>query len=439
MSINIGGDILSSSGYTPNSEIVNPNVITDGLVVWYDAGNHGSYMDSDTKYYDCEKGFGCDYYSSPPSGCEECTRMMLDMSGHGNDSRFRGSAAVVPSEVGRSLFFNGTSGTYSATKEYFYDGENEITIMAWVNVKSYAGQGNIVANNFNNGYGFRVGTSGQLWFYVSGNSIQSSNGAVNTDEWVNLCVDGDASGLAAYINNVSVASNSTAYNPTGSGYLLLGTYNTSSEMFNGGMAIVLIYNRKLTEEERTQNYNATIQRFVTDEVLVPPTPSPSKTPSPSPTPSITPTITPSITPTRTPTPTPTRTPTPTPSPSDAGDSITLSWGATTSYGSGEYRLVTHAGHTSPQIITINFNYNIGYTTYPMSLYYSKNSTSSWTTIVTIPKSGSGSFSVTLVDYNDDIRIRWSTGGFYAGSSFSLNGGSVTSGSGTVSGTASWNF
>jgi len=124
----------------------------------------------------------------------------------------------------------------------------------------------------------------------------------------------------------------------------------------------------------------------------------------------------------------------------AGDSITLSWGTTTPYGAGEHRVATHSGHTSPQIITINFTYSISYTSDTMTLYTSLNSTSTWTTVATIPKSGSGSFSRTLVDFDDIVRVRWSTNAtFFIGASISFNGGTVTSGSGTVSGTAAWNF
>jgi hypothetical protein len=76
----------------------------------------------------------------------------------------------------------------------------------------------------------------------------------------------------------------------------------------------------------------------------------------------------------------------------------------------------------------------------MILYTSLNSTSTWSTVATIPKSGSGSFSRTLVDYNDIVRVRWATNAtFFIGASISFNGGTVTSGSGTVSGTSSWPY
>ena len=124
----------------------------------------------------------------------------------------------------------------------------------------------------------------------------------------------------------------------------------------------------------------------------------------------------------------------------AGDTILLSWGSTIPYLSGEWRIVNHAGHTSPQIITVNFTYSVGYCSDTIYFYTSTNSTSLWSLVATIPKSGSGSFTRTSQAYNDIIRVRWSTiATFGAGITINLNGGTVTSGSGTVSGTAGWNI
>ena len=123
----------------------------------------------------------------------------------------------------------------------------------------------------------------------------------------------------------------------------------------------------------------------------------------------------------------------------AGDNIVLAWGTITPYLGQYYRQTTRTGHTSPQIITINFNWNVSYTSDTMYIYTAKN-TLSWTTVATIPKSGSGSFTRTLVDYNDVVYVRFDTiATFFANAYCTFNGGTVTSGSGSVSGTAGWNF
>ena len=53
MGIILGGNTLSGTTFNTIGEIANtPNVITDGLVLWIDAGNNYSYINS-PNYYDC--------------------------------------------------------------------------------------------------------------------------------------------------------------------------------------------------------------------------------------------------------------------------------------------------------------------------------------------------------------------------------------------------
>ena len=122
--------------------------------------------------------------------------------------------------------------------------------------------------------------------------------------------------------------------------------------------------------------------------------------------------------------------------------ITLSWGATGSYLGDPYRAVDRANHVSPQIITINFLYYIGYTNATGRIYTSVNSTSSWSqkAVWLAGSSISGSFSQTSVDYNDIIRVRFQKGTTTIfGQRVNLNNGTLTSGTPVVSvtGTGIW--
>jgi len=118
--------------------------------------------------------------------------------------------------------------------------------------------------------------------------------------------------------------------------------------------------------------------------------------------------------------------------------ILLTWGSPTTYLTGEYWPVNRANHVSPQIITINFNWYVGYADEGFRFYSSINSTSSWTQKYYNPFAGtgfSGSFTQTSVDYNDIIRIRWapvSGSGSFFGASIDLNNGTLTSGTPVVS-------
>ena len=125
----------------------------------------------------------------------------------------------------------------------------------------------------------------------------------------------------------------------------------------------------------------------------------------------------------------------------SSNNIALSWGSESPYLGGEYRVINRTGHVIPLIIRIDLQYTVGYTSYDLNFYYSKNTTTSWTPLDSVPKGSfaTGSFSVLNIDYNDIIRIRWdNNSAFLAGSDISLDGGAVTSGgSGTVSGTGVW--
>lgn len=130
-----------------------------------------------------------------------------------------------------------------------------ITIDAWVNPTTRSSLGNVVAKNGNTGYRFRLDSAaGALWWYVSGNSIMGGTTALNT--WAHLVVSGDGSGLYAYINGVQVASNTTAYTPSAvtGGNLLIGCVSPGAETFNGTIAAVKIYNRRLSASEVSQNF-----------------------------------------------------------------------------------------------------------------------------------------------------------------------------------------
>ena len=124
--------------------------------------------------------------------------------------------------------------------------------------------------------------------------------------------------------------------------------------------------------------------------------------------------------------------------------ILLTWGSPTTYLTGEYQPVNRANHVSPQVITINFNYYVGYASETFRIYTSVNSTSSWSLKVTeFAGTGiSGSFSQTGVDYNEIHRVRWapnSYSGSFFGANIALNNGTLTSGTPVVSviGTGDW--
>ena len=106
MGIILGGNNLSGTNFNTQGEIpTTPTVVTDGLVLWLDAGNLDSYINTSANYYDC--GYGCQYYSSNP-GCTNCNTQWKDMSGNGADGSLVNGPTVSLSSISvflSALFF----------------------------------------------------------------------------------------------------------------------------------------------------------------------------------------------------------------------------------------------------------------------------------------------------------------------------------------------
>jgi hypothetical protein len=105
MSVNLSGNIISSTGFDTAGNILNSqNIVTDGLVLWLDAGNLASYnyvAGTGAGYYDC--GYGCQYYASNP-GCTNCNTQIKDMSGFGNDMPLNNGASVIYDNTGGYIY-----------------------------------------------------------------------------------------------------------------------------------------------------------------------------------------------------------------------------------------------------------------------------------------------------------------------------------------------
>lgn len=271
MSVNIGGNIISTSGYTPNSEIIDPNIVTDGLVVWMDIGNFYSYRSS-SNYYDC--GYGCQYYASNP-GCTNCNTQIKDMSGNGNDGNINGSVAISYSNSGASIVFDGSSAylriPFKAASMNFSQAQ---TICMWL--KPATGEDSARRNPYNQAYGGPGTITHEIGGYFT--YFFGTNG-------------GDASPYVGVASGFSVAPNELAFiaftrhqasnicrsykngvrvvNATAGGYTS-GTANGSSDIliglgyttyYIGSISEILIYNKFLNDDQMMQNYLASRPRY----------------------------------------------------------------------------------------------------------------------------------------------------------------------------------
>lgn len=108
-----------------------------------------------------------------------------------------------------------------------------------------------------------------------------------------------------------------------------------------------------------------------------------------------------------------------------------------------YRSLDITGRESGQIYSFNFNviYQAFSGTPLGTVRFSKNSTSSWVTLGSYGGSATTSVTIPNIDHDDVIRIRLTLDGKIPEASLQLqcNGGTVTTGTGTVtsSGTTNW--
>ena len=218
-----------------------PEVVTSGLVFYFDAANPKSYSGSGSTAY--------------------------DISGNGAV----GTLSNVSWSSANSGYMTINGGSGGSNSSYIDFGNpsvlalsSAITMIAWTYPITTDGLGNIVSKNYNSGYRFRHEQTNNLWWYASGNSISTPNSSISLNTWQHSAVTGDSSGLKAYINTSLLASNAIAYAPTdpATGNLYIGSlFAGGGEVFNGRISMVQIYNRALTQPEIQKNYLASKLRY----------------------------------------------------------------------------------------------------------------------------------------------------------------------------------
>jgi hypothetical protein len=265
---------------TPSST---PSIITSGLIMQLDANNNISYPGTGTTIYDLTGSYTHTINGAPFTTLNgvKC----FDNDGPGGFIQVNGIGPLLPN----------TGYTY----------------IAWAKIKSSTfdyrtlfrtnpNDHPIVVEIGNNNLGFYDNNTSS--FIDSGYDVDP---IVNV--WVQYSVVGDSSSSIFYINGTQVGTTSAGAGGNTHWYWGFG------QAF-GYLANCYLYNKKLTLDEITQQYNFLSPRFV--EI----TPTPTSTPTPTIT--ETPTNTPTNTQTPTNTPTNTETPTNTPTPSITPSPIT---------------------------------------------------------------------------------------------------------------------
>jgi hypothetical protein len=226
-----------------------PNIVTDGLVLCLDAASHKSYPGSGTTWY--------------------------DLSGDGNT----GTLTNGPTFSDNSLVFDGTNDYVSVSGVSSPVGVSDFSVESWIKLESIpSGNPRVVAigsdsNNYFNLATYGGGSPGTydtFWFEIKKagtlyGGFHSSARKYETGKWYNLVGTfiNSTNTPKFYINGISVAGSGVSGGaPSVFNTLLIATGTTTpSEVIDGYIPLVKLYNKTLTDSEIQQNYNATKSRF----------------------------------------------------------------------------------------------------------------------------------------------------------------------------------
>ncbi len=234
-----------------------PKMITDGLVLYFDAANVKSYPGSGTNWVDL----------SPSAASATLT----------NGASFNGESNGV-------IRFDGTN-DYIPTN--FYGTYQRITLSAWVNNMSKPSTAaHVIGKNYfyattTNSWpcALSVGetggsiaiTNGSAYSITEGVNGGTASGPFTASRWNHIAGMYDGATIKFYVNGLLTATQSYSGIINYSGSVGLPWTIGRPAGFNGGgtgfyyatgsIAIASIYNRALSDSEVLQNFEATRERF----------------------------------------------------------------------------------------------------------------------------------------------------------------------------------
>ena len=220
--------IISSVNQSFGFATTSPKIVTNGLVLYLDAGQSTSYNGGTT---------------------------WTDLSGRGNNGTLVNGVGYNGSNGG-SLSFDGVNDYVNCGNPSISVGK--ITVSAWVKISTLNITQHIVDSSSNSWHLAVLGTNRPyLW---NGSTYHQSSQVLLSNTWYMLTgVQSSTSDI--YVNGVLSQSISDNRNVT-TNNVNIGRWQTApSRPFSGNIAQVSIYNRALTASEVKQNFNATRGRF----------------------------------------------------------------------------------------------------------------------------------------------------------------------------------
>jgi hypothetical protein len=224
-----------------------PKIVTDGLVMYLDAGNNRSYASGSTSWLDLSRG-------------------------ENNGTLINGP--TFSSANGGSIVFDGVDDYVSVSKQAALVNASQFTMCAWMKRANASSKVIIYQGaSLNDDVAFELWDDGNVYFEV-GNASNSYGYTANTSvNWQQLVMvfDGTQSSnntrLKTFINSTpqNLLYVSTIPSTSGPSNSVLSIGNSQGvgggNFSTGNIASVQIYNRSLSDSEVRQNYNALKGRF----------------------------------------------------------------------------------------------------------------------------------------------------------------------------------
>jgi hypothetical protein len=242
---------LDRKSFRPN---LKQRPITSNLTLWIDAGNPLSYPGSGTTWTDLAGIVNGTLTNGPTFDTAYNGRVLLD-----------GTNDYVDIPYTSSPFRKSSAITYET---WIYLGANTAKNMMGTSVSGGGGSGAIAFTNATGVYFY--------WTPSNPGSDRTANATLNStafETWKHLVFTMNFSGsgtpqwyensiarTTTYNGSVTTATPATQYNQNFNDYIG-GWYVNSPTYFQGNIAIVRMYDKALTQEEVTHNFNIEKHRF----------------------------------------------------------------------------------------------------------------------------------------------------------------------------------
>jgi hypothetical protein len=230
-----------------------PKIVTDGLALCLDAADRNSYAGSGNTWTDLSgNGNSGTLVNGPVFSSNNGGVITFDGS---NDwSYFTASNAITgnnPSSLSMMGFFK--SNPNNTARGYIFSLKKQSTPSTLFSIEI----------NDNNAV-TTTGYIGCLTWNGSAHTYLSYDGDVVDGNWHFVAAVVHSSGRELYLDGELVKTDTSVMSQNVSGHTsayTVGAFDTGSNLYWGSIANNLVYTRRLSSDEITQNYNATKGRF----------------------------------------------------------------------------------------------------------------------------------------------------------------------------------